>query len=87
MGRTPNKSQHRKLTLDRKILPPLLPGFELATLRSRIRRSTKKLSWLPFQFSGLEVFNAAFELTMNGGWGVHSLKLSFKRRANSVHPC
>ena len=29
--RIPNKSQHRKLTLGRKILPPLLLGLELAT--------------------------------------------------------
>ena len=34
-----NKSQHTKLTLEKKILPPLLPGFELATYRSRVRRS------------------------------------------------
>ena len=26
--RTPNTSQHTKLTLDKKTLPPLLPGFE-----------------------------------------------------------
>ena len=31
MEQTPNKSQHTKLTLEEKILPPLLPGFELAT--------------------------------------------------------
>ena len=31
-----NKSQHRKLTLEKKILPPLLQGFEPATFRSRI---------------------------------------------------
>ena len=38
--RTPNKSQHTKLTLEKKkILPLLLPGFELATSRSRVRRS------------------------------------------------
>ena len=37
--RTPNKSQHTKLTLEKKILPPLLPGFELATFRWRVRRS------------------------------------------------
>ena len=36
---TPNKSQHTKLTLEKKILPPLLLGFELATIRSRVRRS------------------------------------------------
>ena len=28
--RTLNKSQHTNLTLEKKILPPLLPGFELA---------------------------------------------------------
>ena len=39
MERTPNKSQHVKLTLEKKILPPLLPGLELATFRSRVRRS------------------------------------------------
>ena len=40
-------SQHTKLTLEKKTLPPLLPGFELATFRSRVRRSTNKLSRLP----------------------------------------
>ena len=34
-----NKSQHRKLTPEKKILPPLLQGFEPATFRSRVRRS------------------------------------------------
>ena len=34
-----NESQHRKLTLEKKILPPLLQGFEPATFRSRVRRS------------------------------------------------
>ena len=41
--REPNKSQHTNLTLEKKILPPLLPVFELATFRSRVRRSTNKL--------------------------------------------
>ena len=36
---TLNKSQHRKLTLEKKILSPLLPGFELPTFWSRVRRS------------------------------------------------
>ena len=31
-----NKSQHIKLTLDKKILPPLLFGFESETFRSRV---------------------------------------------------
>ena len=34
-----NKSQHRKLTLEKKILPPPQQGFEPATFRSRVRRS------------------------------------------------
>ena len=38
-NRYQNKSQHRKLTLEKKILPPLLQGFEPATFRSRVRRS------------------------------------------------
>ena len=44
LERTPNKSQHTKLTLEKKILPPLLPGFELVTRQSRVRRSTNELS-------------------------------------------
>ena len=42
MERTLNKSQHTKLTLKKKILPPLLPGFELATFRSRDRRFNQR---------------------------------------------
>ena len=39
MERTANRSRHTKLTLEKKILPPLLPGLELATFRSRVQRS------------------------------------------------
>ena len=45
--RTPNKSQHTKLTLEKTILLPLLPGFELATFRSGGRRFTVRISRLP----------------------------------------
>ena len=31
---TPNKSQDTNLTLEKKILPPFLPGFELGVWRS-----------------------------------------------------
>ena len=34
-----NKSQHRKSTLEKKILPPLLQGFEPATFQSQVRCS------------------------------------------------
>ena len=37
-----NKSQHRKLTQEKKILPPLLQGFEPVTFRSRVRRSNHR---------------------------------------------
>ena len=40
--RTPNKSQHTKLTLEKIIVPPILPGFELGTFRSRVRRSNQQ---------------------------------------------
>ena len=33
--RTPNKSHYTELSLEKKILPPFLPGFELASFRSR----------------------------------------------------
>ena len=33
---TLNKSQHSKLTLEKKILPPHQPGFELATSQSQV---------------------------------------------------
>ena len=43
---TLNKSLHTKLTLERKILLPLLLGFELTTFWSQVWCSTKKLSCL-----------------------------------------
>ena len=39
-----NKSQHRKLTPEKNILPPLQPGIEPAPFRSRVRRSTTEPS-------------------------------------------
>ena len=45
--RTPNKSQHRKLTLEKKILPPLLPGFKLATFWSQVRHSYQQAILAP----------------------------------------
>ena len=43
---TPNKNQHTKLTLKKKIFPLLLPGFELMVFPSRVWHSTNKLSRL-----------------------------------------
>ena len=41
--RTRNKSQHTNLTLEKKILPLLVSGFELTNFRSPVRRSNNKL--------------------------------------------
>ena len=44
-----NKSQHRKLTTEKKIHPPLLQGFEPVTFQSRVRLTTelsRSLYWL-----------------------------------------
>ena len=40
--RTPNMSQCTKLTLEKIILPPLLPGFELTIFRSWVQRSNQQ---------------------------------------------
>ena len=54
-----NKSQHRKSTLEKKILPPFQQGFERATFQSRVRCSnnlTTELSppptfnWLKYNY-------------------------------------
>ena len=47
LERTPNKSQHTNLTLEKKILPPLMQGFEFATLRLRVRLSTNAYTSYP----------------------------------------
>ena len=39
-GGTLNESQHTKLTLEKKILLPLFPGFKLATFWSRVQHPT-----------------------------------------------
>ena len=39
---TLNNNHHTKLTLENKILPPLLPGFELATFRLQVRHSNQQ---------------------------------------------
>ena len=40
--RAPNKSQHTKLTLENKVLQPLLPRYELATFQSPIQCSNQQ---------------------------------------------
>ena len=55
-----NKSQHRKLTLEKKILPPLQQGFEPATFQSRVRRS---IHWaIPAPDMGHQGYKRTMEL-------------------------
>ena len=73
-----NKSQHRKSTLEKKILPPLQQGFEPATFQSRVRRSnhwaiparalTTELSSFSQPPVGLQA-NPFFFFPMGGGGG------------------
>ena len=46
-----NKSQHRKSTLEKKILPPFQQGFEPATFQSRVRRSNHWAIPAPYEWS------------------------------------
>ena len=48
-----NKSQHRKLTLEKKIIPPLLQRFKPATFRSRVRCSNHWAIPAPVHTSGM----------------------------------
>ena len=50
-----NKSQHRKLTLEKKILLPLLLGFEPRTFQSRVRRSNQWAIPTPGHFTQAQV--------------------------------
>ena len=59
--RTPNKTQRRQTTLEKKILPPLLPGLKLATFRAWVWRFTNKLSQLPIgNMASYELFITCF---------------------------
>ena len=46
-----NKSQHRKSTLEKKILPPFQQGFEPATFQSRVRCSNHWAIPAPWQYA------------------------------------
>ena len=50
--------QHTKFTQEKKILPPLLPGFELITFRSRVRCSNQQAIPVPV------FYDKAFNLSL-----------------------
>ena len=54
---TLNRNQHTKLTLEKEILPPLLPGFKFTTFRSRVRRSKQQaMSYIYAHYPVSQVF-------------------------------
>ena len=72
MERTPNKSQYTKLTLEKKILPPLLPGFELTTFRLRVLRANQQAIPAPGSITNEALNMQALEV--NNFWAVSSEK-------------
>ena len=54
-----NKSQHRKSTLEKKILPPFQQGFEPATFQSRVRCSNHWAIPAPQQLSSAKTIYIA----------------------------
>ena len=62
---TPIKSQHTKLTPEKKILPPFLPGFELATFRSRVRRSNQQAIPAPSRSTYTQTYRHKCRLRCN----------------------
>ena len=59
-------SRHTKLTLVKKFLPPPLPGFELATLRSRVRFSYQQAIPAPLTRHD-SFFKTILQVTLEGG--------------------
>ena len=69
MERALNKSQHTKLILEKKILPPLLPGFELTTFQSQV--------WSSYQQAiPAKVLNVSKNVTVLVGADGYSYQLS-----------
>ena len=62
-----NKSQHRKSTLEKKILPPFQQGFEPTTFQSRVRRSNHWAIPAPWEFQYLKklIIYCGWNLTTN----------------------
>ena len=88
-----NKSLHRKLTLEKKILPPLLQGFEPATFQSGVRRKPipvqgerawpsggKELGWQ----AGDVVSNTSFDSPFSSPSCLWTLSCDFAPRVNET---
>ena len=80
-----NKSQHRKLTLEKKILPLFQQGFEPATFQSRVRCSNHWAIPAPLDsscFSWSPLYSRLTVLACNSTW-VNSF--SWRPRLLNIH--
>ena len=82
-----NKSQHRKSTLEKKILPPFQQGFEPATFQSRVRRSNHWAIPAPVRCEKLfcafiSVFLAKSGLYLVRLWSLTSARNKKSRKAS-----
>ena len=69
-------SQHRKSTLEKKILPPLQQGFEPVTFQSQVRRSNHWAIPAPRTFLFAQAFQQNLVLHMDregeGAWYIQA---------------
>ena len=70
-----NKSRHRKLTLEKNILPPLLQGFEPATFPSRIRRYSHMLD------CRMRNADEVMKMKFTYGWCSHVLERVMQKKS------
>ena len=81
-----NKSQHRKSTLEKKILPPFQQGFEPATFQSRVRTLTTELS--PPPISAAQHSASSYELASARSWSRGKCMISpLLLRRDERHVC
>ena len=81
--RTPGKSQHTKLTLEKKILPQLLLGVELATFQSRVRRANQQAIPLPLTSELVGVLSPV----NHKGFYLSGLVYTSKRKQSTLFDC
>ena len=95
MEQTLNKSQHTKLTLEKKILPPLLPGFKLTTLQSQVWHSYQQTILVPHDDDdddeNVSTENSMHSVLVAHDWGfnIHSSNSKWSSHKISVlnlHP-
>ena len=82
-----NKSQHRKSTLEKKILPPFQQGFEPATFQSRVRRSNHWAIPAPIEILRISEYHLILhgDLNYKGNGDLKSdLRRSFHLKFQSI---